>query len=266
MKKWLIAIIIIVLLVGGLYIYDYEIKTNMKEGPLVGGGGEQFKPCLWVFKTNADYSDLQFINFFNENMTAKDIETISAPGIDVPNIGIHSAGSNPFYKLNQGYIGYGYGCFFPKYFAFTSISMSKWKNELEACANILKEYKENLVLKNCNDSKFLWKIEKYSEKTEQVEEGVAEFIWEGKISARAQTGGECIFNLSGEEQSEFAQQEKNWEECSSGVSDKYSKELSVSSIIDKNPFTEFYLCNVKLGDINSTISNNELSTKCEKKK
>jgi hypothetical protein len=259
MKRGVIALVFVSLvLISGI-----SGCPSLKEGP----GSAQFAPCFWVFKTNGDYSDLQFVQFFNENRTITDIESRGIPSLDAPSIEIHSPGSNPLLKLNQDYIGYGYGCYFPKYFSFSNISMSKWKNELEDCTNVLKEYEEKIVLKNCNDTKFFWKIQKYFEKSITLEEGVAQMIWEGKIRARAQTGGECAFTLSSEEQQEFEQQENNLGICTAQLGDKYNIETSVQNLVDNNPFTEFYLCNVKtIDEINSIINNNELSTKCEKKK
>lgn len=236
--------------------------ANETEGPPA-----QTKACWWVFKTNGDYSDLQLIINFDKNRPAH-IDGL-VPGIDVPNIGIHTGGSNPLYKLDQGYIGHVYGCYFPSSSAFANISMSKWKNELMGCVQPLKDYEENLVLKYCNDTKFLWRIEPRMDPV-AVEIGVepndSSAAWGGQMYARAQTGGDCSFSLSNEERSGFTQQEKNWEDCRSGVGDKYNAESSMNSIIDTKPFTEFYLCDVESIDaLNAIINNNELSIKCQKK-
>ena len=229
----------------------------------------QMKACWWVFKTRGNYSDLQLIINFDNNTPARHIDGL-VPGIDIPNIGIHIGGSNPLYELDKGYIGHVYGCYFPSSFAFANISMSEWKNELMVCAQPLKDYEENLVLKYCNDSKFLWRIVPQMNTVAVevgVEPNVSSAAWGGQIYAEAQTGGVCNFNLSDEEQSGFTQQEKNWEECESGVNDKYSSEVSRNRIIDTNPLTEFYLCEnaTSINELNSIINNNELSTKCQKK-
>ncbi|MBU2523394.1 MAG: hypothetical protein KKE23_03845 [Nanoarchaeota archaeon] len=277
MKKiWIVPLALIsIFLVSGISGCAPENEVQLNNGTVTGaeplsmvGEPPSGRPCWAVYKTNRDYFDLQFIYNFNKT---KPSEYLSGriPGIDFPSIGIHIGGSNPLYKLNQGYVGYMQGsCSLPSSFAFTNISISKWKGELEECVMPLKEYEESLVLKNCNDEKFLWRITAFQTPVavNMGEEPAPVAEWGGQMMAAAQTGGgDCSFILSNEEKSEFTQKQQNWEECRTRVSEKYNGEFSIKSIIDEHPFKEFYVCSIGVDELNSTIDNGELSTKCKRK-
>lgn len=249
MRKILISLIIVIL-IGGLLVIYKPTKQFPKES---------LNPCWWVYKTRADYSDLYSIE-----PADPEFKILGS---------IHGMGG--FQKLAQFYTGYFYGCYFPHYFSFVNLSISEvkkaeeeLKNKTEECKKPIEEYKRNIALEKCPKFHFL-KIEK---PPIGIIEGQPLEEWIGRLYALHETGV-CTIDLNTEELNEFKEIEKNTQLCITSLpqpkilENLADKNYLLDNIVDKDPFVEFYLCDVEsISQLNETINKNQLNIECKKKK
>ena len=241
-------IIVLVILIVGTYFFIIPLFSK-KTGP-VEPQPAQLRPCWWVYQTKGNYIDYEWFETF-------EVEGEYA-------ISTKYGTPNKRYELNDDYIAEMYGCYKPS-IVFSDISISGQEQEREDCIGDLKEFIESKIVEQCDDIDFAWGVEKDIAPI-AAESNASPEEWNGKLHARKQTGGSCIVNLSASEQTTYENIEQTQITCLQNVGkESLNATIVEGRIIDRDPFTEFYLCEVaEVEDINLIIDNDELSVVCKK--
>lgn len=194
----------------------------------------QLKACNWVFKTKADYSNLVSV-LVNQDKT--------------------QVTAYPFFgaikKLNEDYYFSIYGCSYSDKMgvAFTSITQDEWNQSQHACDQQMNDRDIQVRIQKCGSLDFdIYEVCRTDpNSTERV-------CVETVPSMNVSSPTKCTYDIT--------PADANWNaSCEPTLS---SKDF-LNHVISYRPFTELYLCNMSSDQLNSTIDNGELSTKCEKK-
>lgn len=262
-KNLIILIIVVVLIIAGFVIYN---KLSSKEGAL--------HACLWVYKTNGDYSDLQGV--YLDTNRGKVLEVMH--------------GVVEQYKLDDFYVARLDRCLFPSKFVFVNNSISEFKAEEGVekdkyweCWELMEPFAKRIIEEKCNKTNF----ERFNPERYPPGFSGAITIEEGYIESNAFSinyinkegnGDSCYATLSSEEKDEFNNLEENVKSCDSAIpraeifDNIVDPNYLLTNVVDDNPFTEFYLCGISVQEpvyfeeLNDIINNDELDTRCEKKK
>ncbi len=209
-------------------------------------------PCVGVYKTRADYYDFQRV------MIDDEFHMLTA-----------SAHPNTKIKLAKGYIAEMIPCSKQSIqeIAFTNISISKWKEQLINCSKPFQDFEYSLVVKYCKDPAYAWKVMENPPLEKQ--QGMNQNKMQVKsLIAFKQTGGACMLNLTTSESQRYESLIQAMLDCEEKIRLHYTDpEFLRASIIDKNPFTEFYACNNTLfneSKLNKLINENQLSVVCKR--
>ncbi|MFC1728632.1 hypothetical protein ACFLZ7_04200 [Nanoarchaeota archaeon] len=255
MKK--ISILIMCILLTGCAAIDKPAE----EDQVFEMGGV---PCLWVYKTNEDYFDLHAAAFDEEFKKSE-----------------MRYGVRDTFKLNKSYTGYSYGCYMPRYFAFINISVSKYKEAKikvrgdECWTSLMEPFIKKMIEEKCSKTDFdKFYVEEYPHIiTSLSKEGI---IIESdalriKYINKEGTRDFCGAMVSPEEKEEFYSIKNDVDVCIDTIPRPEILDNLVNwtylaeNIVDKDPFTEFYLCRgVDIAEVNEIINNNQLDVKCEK--
>lgn len=190
-------------------------------------------PCNWVYKTNEDY-----FNLINANLGYDD------DGNEI--IAIIPGGMLKD-KLENGYIHEIRGCsktlewVKPANVAFLNKTIQEWLQEDVACTDEMQNKLNQLRIQKCGSLNF------------DIFEECNTFS-ECSVSAPPEgttTPTKCTYNITREE--------------SNHISSCEGHKYSINMVIDRNPFTELYFCQMSgIVEINEAIKNNQLDTECEK--
>jgi len=261
-----VIIIIIVLIVAGFVIYN-ELKHKFSQQAALHA-------CWWVYKTNGDYSDLQGV--YLDTDRGKVLEVMH--------------GVVEQYKLDDSYVARFDRCLFPSRFVFVNNSISEFKAEEGAekdkyweCWELMDSFVKRIIEEKCNKTNF----ERFNPERYPPGFSGAITIEEGYIESNAFSinyinkegnGDSCHATLSSKEKDEFNSLEKNVDSCVSAIpraeifDNIIDPNYLLTNVVDDDPFTEFYLCGVSVQEdvyfeeLNDIINNNELDTRCEKRK
>lgn len=257
-KGVLVVIIIIVVLLAGIF-FIYNQMRKSESGSL--------QPCVWVYKTKGDYFDLHLVHLDTDRGKLLEVEH----------------GVKTMYRLNDFYVAHLTGCYFPRHLAFVNISVSEFKAAEEAeknkyweCWELMEPFAKNIIEEKCNETNFdKFDPEGYPPGLIGGITGEGEYIGSNAFSINYinKEGNKdfCGAILSSEEKDEYESLRENVHSCDRvtprlEIFDNYvDVEYLLNNVVDDDPFTEFYLCDMDL-DLNEIINNNELDTRCEKKK
>jgi hypothetical protein len=259
-KNLIILIIVVVLIVAGFVIYD---KLRYGDQGTVGGTF----PSWWVYKTKGDYFDLHLVH----------LDTDRGKLIQVEH------GVKTMYRLDDSYVAH-LGAPYFSHLTFVNISVSEFKAAEEAekdkyweCWELIEPFAKRIIEEKCNKTNF----ERFNPERYPPGFSGAITIEEGYIESNAFSinyinkegnGDSCYATLSSEEKDEYEDLRKNVDSCVSAIPraeifDNYvDVEYLLNNVVDDDPFTEFYLCDVDFSELNTIINNNELNVKCEKRK
>ncbi len=229
MKKkysWIIGIVIVL---GIILIY---VNVNNQKTSTI--------PCDWVYKTNEDY-----FNLINANLGSDE------DGNEV--IAIIPGGMLKD-KLENGYIHEIRGCsktlgwVKPANVAFLNKTVQEWLQEDVACTDEMQNKLNQLRIQKCGSLNF----DIFEEcSTIPTTTGEYECSFSGAPGPEIKTPTKCTYNMTREE--------------SNHISSCEGHKYSIDMVIDRNPFTELYFCQVGgIVEINEVIRNNQLDTECEK--
>ena len=259
-KNLIILIIVVVLIIAGFVIYN-ELRDE--DQGTVGGALLSW----WVYKTKGDYFDLHLVH----------LDTDRGKLIQVEH------GVKTMYRLDDSYVAH-LGAPYFSHLTFVNISVSEFKAAEEAeknkyweCWELMEPFAKNIIEEKCNETNFdKFDPEGYPPGLIGGITGEGEYIGSNafSISYINKEGNKdfCGAILSSEEKDEYEGLRENIGSCVRAISrseifDNYvDVEYLLNNVVDDDPFTEFYLCDVDFEGLNDIINNNELDTRCEKRK